>query len=91
MSLKKCWIGRIFITWKNSQIHKRKKTKKRNNFNYVQLHKINKLSSYTTIYIQRCLKKEEKKYTVESVPTSHSESCTAYLLIDERTGPIGTM
>ena len=31
------------------------------------------------------------KYIIESVLTSHSESCTAYLLIDERTGPNGTM
>ena len=33
----------------------------------------------------------EKKYTIEFVLTSHSESCTAYLQKDERTGPIGTM
>ena len=26
----------------------------------------------------------EKKYAIESVLTSHSESCIAYLLIDER-------
>ena len=29
--------------------------------------------------------KKEKKYTIESVLTSHNDSCTAYLLIDERT------
>ena len=29
-----------------------------------------------------------KKYSIESVFTSQSKSCTAYLLIDERTGPI---
>ena len=71
-----------------------KKRIQKNNFNYVQLHKINKLSSYTTNYIQRCVKKERKKkrkYTIESVLTSHSDSCTAYLLIDERTCPIRTM
>ena len=33
----------------------------------------------------------EKKYTIETVLTSHSESCTAYLLIDKRSGPIRTM
>ena len=31
-------------------------------------------------------KKRKRKYTIESVLTSHSESCTAYLLINERTG-----
>ena len=30
----------------------------------------------------------DKKYTIESVLTSQSESCTAYLLVDKRTGPI---
>ena len=32
----------------------------------------------------------EKKffYTIETVLTSHNESCTAYLLIEERTGSI---
>ena len=35
--------------------------------------------------------KKKSKYTLESVLTSHSESCTAYLLIDERTGQIGTV
>ena len=70
----------------------KKENKKRNNLNYVQLHQITKLSPYTTHYIQGCMKKKiYKKYTIESVITSHSERCTAYLLIDERTGPIGTM
>ena len=32
--------------------------------------------------------KERKKYTTELVLTSHSESCAAYLLIDEKRGPI---
>ena len=87
-------MDRVFITWQNSQkkTQKKKNQKKRNNFNYVQLHKINKL--YTTNYIQRCMRKKRKKkrkYTIECVFTSHSESCVAYLLIDERTGPIGTM
>ena len=36
-------------------------------------------------------RKKKRKYTIECVLTSHSESCVAYLLIDERTGPIGTM
>ena len=36
-------------------------------------------------------RKKKRKYTIESVLTSHSESCTAYLLIDERTGPNRTM
>ena len=30
----------------------------------------------------------KKIYTIETVLTSHRESCTAYLLIEERTGPI---
>ena len=29
-----------------------------------------------------------KKYSIESVLASHSESSTAYILINERTGPI---
>ena len=37
-------------------------------------------------------KKKIKKYKcIESVLTSLSESCTAYLLIDERTGSMGTI
>ena len=32
----------------------------------------------------------KKQYTIETVLTSHGESCTAYLLIEKRTGPIGT-
>ena len=32
-----------------------------------------------------------KKYSIEYVLTSHSESYTAYFLIDERTCPISTM
>ena len=32
-----------------------------------------------------------KTYTFEIVLTSRSESCTAYLLIEERTEPILTM
>ena len=68
-------MGRIVITWKNSQKHKRKirKTNTRNNFNYVQQHKINQLSSFTINYIQECMK---KVYTIESVLTIHSESYT---------------
>ena len=31
---------------------------------------------------------DKKVYTIESVLTSHSESSTAYLLIDKRTGPM---
>ena len=31
---------------------------------------------------------EKKAYTIESVLTSHSESCTAYLRTNKRTGPI---
>ena len=34
---------------------------------------------------------DKKLYTIESVLTSHSERCSAYLLIDERTSPIWTM
>ena len=30
----------------------------------------------------------ENKYTIESVLTSYSESCTVYLLIEESKGPI---
>ena len=37
------------------------------------------------------INKEKRKCNIESVLTSHSESCTAYLLIDETTGPIRTM
>ena len=36
-------------------------------------------------------KKKEKKYTIESVLTSHNDSCTAYLLIDERTKSKGNL
>ena len=63
-----------------------RQTKTRNNFNYVQQHKINQLSSFTTNYMQECMIK--KVYTIESVLTSHSESCTAYLLIDKGTGHV---
>ena len=31
---------------------------------------------------------DNKVYTIESVLTSHSESCTAYLLVYKRAGPI---
>ena len=52
-------IGRIFITWKNLQKYTKEKERKqikRNIFNYVQ-HKTYKLSSYTTNYLQECMKK----------------------------------
>ena len=31
---------------------------------------------------------DQTVYTIESVLRSHSDSCTAYLLTDKRTGPI---
>ena len=63
---------------------RRVRKQKRNNFNYVQ-YKINKLSSYTKI-IDKNVRK--RIYTIEAVLTAYSESCTAYLLIEKRTGPI---
>ena len=66
----------------------RERKQKKKQLNYVQLHKINKSSSYTTNCIQGCMKKRKQKYTIESVLTSHIESCTAYLRTDERTGPV---
>ena len=51
----------IFITWKNSQKNIKERKQKRKTFNYLQLHKIYKLSSYTTNYIQRCMKNKRKK------------------------------
>ena len=65
-------MGRIFITWKKSQ-----KTQKREEKNV--LHRINKLSLYDKLFTG--LYEKGKKYTIESVLTSHSESCTAYLLL----------
>ena len=65
-------IGRIFITWKNhKKQNKRKigKTKTRNSFNYVQRHKINQLSSFTTNYIQECIK---KKFTLLNLSAHHT-------------------
>ena len=68
---------------------------KKHKFNYVQLHKINKISSYTTNYMQRKkIKKQihkKKCKRIESILTSVSKSCTAYLLIGERTGSIKIM
>ena len=50
-------IIQSYIIEKKHKKHKRKirKTKTRNNFNYVQQHKINQLSSFTTNYIQECV------------------------------------
>ena len=71
---------RIFITWNNSQRtqNKEKENTNGNNFNYVQLRKINKLSSYT-IHFTGMYEKQIRKYTIESVLTSHSKSCTSFL------------
>ena len=74
------------FTKKHKRVVNIRKTNTRNNFLTMYNNTNNSIiiihhKLYTGMY-------DKKVYTIESVLTSHSESSTAYLLVDKRTGPI---
>ena len=55
------WVKLFYMENSHKKNTKERERIQQKNLNYVQLHKINKLSSYTTNFIQECTKKIRKK------------------------------